>query len=83
MSYLHVNSVRKKLDNLPEIIKQKVDVLATAEAKKDAPFPSAEFFLEGYHIPYRISDSHKDGGLLVYVKETITSCQLSLPKFQC
>ena len=82
LSYLNVNSIRNKFENLREIIKQNVDVLAVAETKIDASFPSAQFFLEGYHSPYRLDISRKSGGLLVYVKATIPSRQLSLPKFQ-
>ena len=43
LSYLNVNSVRNTFDNLPEIIKQNVDVLA------DVSFPSVHLFLQGYH----------------------------------
>ena len=48
----------------------------------DASFPPVQFFLEGYHSPYRLDMSHESGGLLVCVKATIQSCQLSLLKFQ-
>ena len=82
LSYLSMNSVRNKFENLREIIKQNVDVLAVAETKIDASFLSAQYFLEGYHSPYRLDISRKSGGLLVYVKATIPSRQLSLPKFQ-
>ena len=36
LSYLNVNSIRNKLENLREINKQNVDVLAVAETKIDA-----------------------------------------------
>ena len=54
---------------MQEIIKQNIDVLPLQK-------------LEGYHSPYRLDMSRKSGGLLVYVKKTISSRQLSLPKFQ-
>ena len=38
LSYLNVNSIRNKFDNLQEIIKQNVDVLAVAKTKIDASF---------------------------------------------
>ena len=82
LSYLNINSIRNKFENLREIVKQNVDVLAVGETKIDTSFPSAQFFLEGYHSPYRPDISRKSGGLLVYVKTTIPSRQLSLPKFQ-
>ena len=77
-----MNSIKNILENLREIIKQNVDVLAVAETETDASFPSAQFFLEGYHSPFRLDISRKSCGLLVYVKATIPSRQLSLPKFQ-
>ena len=77
-----MNSIRNKVENLREIIEQNVDVLAAADTKIDASFPSALFFLEGYHSPYRLNISRRSGGLLVYVKATIPSRQLSLSKFQ-
>ena len=77
-----MNSIRNKVENLREIIEQNVDVLAVAETKIDASFPSAQFFLEGYYSPYRLDISRKSCGLLVYVKATIPSRQLSLSKFQ-
>ena len=57
-------------------------MLAVAESKIDASFPSAQFLFEIYHSPYRLDISPKSGGLSVYVKATIPSRQLSLPKFQ-
>ena len=41
-----------------------------------------QFFLEGCHSPYRLGISRKNGCLSVYIKGTIPSRQLSLPKFQ-
>ena len=70
LSYLNVN----KFGNLREII--------VAETKIDASFPSAQFFFEGYRSLYRFESSRKSCGLLVLVKATIPSRQLSLPKFQ-
>ena len=73
-----MNSIRSKFENLREIIKQNVDVLAVAETKTDASFPSAQFFLEEYHSPYRLDISRKRGGLLVYVKATIPLLNIHL-----
>ena len=73
-----MNSIRNKFENLREIIKQNVDVLAVAETKIDASFSSAQFFLEQYHSPYRLDISRKSGGLLVYVKATIPLLNIHL-----
>ena len=57
-------------------------MLAAVETKIDTSFSSTQFFLEGYHSPYRLDIPRKSGTLLVYVKVTIPSCQLFLPKFK-
>ena len=69
LSYLNVKTIRDKLENLQEIIKQDVDVLAVAETKADSSFPSAHFFLDGYLSLYRLDISRDSDGLLVYVKQ--------------
>ena len=82
LSYLNVKTIRDKLENLQEIIKQDVDVLAVAETKADSSFPSAHFFLDGYLSLYRLDISRDSDGLLVYVKAIKPSCHFSLSKFQ-
>ena len=54
-------------------------MLAVADTKIDSSFPSAQSFLEWN---YSLYISHKSSGLLVYIKATLRSRQLSLPKFQ-
>ena len=41
LSNLNMTSIRNKSDNLREIMKQNVDVLAVAETKIQVSFPSA------------------------------------------
>ena len=53
-SYININSIRNKLDNLQSIINNTVDVLALAESKIDNSFPSSQFNLKGYKKPYRL-----------------------------
>ena len=40
-------------------------------------FPTAQFLVDGYKEPARKDRSKHGGGLLVYVKEDITSCLLT------
>ena len=56
LSYLKVNSIRKKFDDLKLTIN--ADILCIAETKIDEIFPTAQFLC--------ISD--KQGGLLIYIK---------------
>ena len=66
-----------KFTDLQTIINGNVDIVSVAETKLDASFPSAQFTLERYHIPYRLDINNKSGGILVYVKSSIPSRCLS------
>ena len=53
LSYLNINSIRKKFDGLKLIVNENVDILCITETKIDESFPTAQFLLPGYHKPYR------------------------------
>ena len=76
-SYLNINSIRKKLDDLKLIITENVDILCIAATKIDESFPTAQFLWSGYHKPYRLDISDKQGGLLIYIKAHLPSRLLS------
>ena len=65
--------MRNKFTDLQTIINGNVYIVSVAETKLDASFPSAQFTLEGYHISYRLIINNKSGGILVYVKSSISS----------
>ena len=44
-----------------------------SETKIDSSFPSVQFILAGYATPYRLDRNANGGGILLYVKEDITS----------
>ena len=52
--YLNINSVRKKISDLQEVINGNVNIVSITETKTDASLPSAQFVLDGYHLPYRM-----------------------------
>ena len=76
-SYLNINLIRKKFDNLKLIINENVDILCISETKIDESFPIAQFLLPGYHKPDRLDISDKQGGLLIYIKAHLPSRLLS------
>ena len=62
LSYLNINSIRKKFDDLKLIVNENVDIICIAEAKIDKSFPTAQFLLPRYHKPYRlIYQTNKEG----------------------
>ena len=76
ISYINVNSIRNKLDDLNEVVSNNVDILCIAETKLDNSFPEAQFILNGYKKTYRLDISASSGGLLTYVNTMIPSRQL-------
>ena len=56
---------------LSEMIKGFVDVFMISETKLDDSFPGGQFFIEGYHTPFRFDRNGNAGGILIYVRENI------------
>ena len=76
-AYLNINSVRNKFENFKEIRNGNKDIFAIVETKLDGSFPTSQFELEGYYSPFRLDITKQGGGLLVYLKSSIPSRQLS------
>ena len=75
--YLNTNSVRNKFENFKEIINGNVDVFTIGETKLDGSFPTSRFGPEGYYSSFCLDIAKPNGGLLVYIKSSIPSRQLS------
>ena len=76
-AYLNINSIRNKFENFKEIINGNVDIFTIAETKLDGSFPTSQFELEGYYSPFPLDITKQSGGLLVYIRSSIPSRQLS------
>ena len=63
--------MRNKFSDLQEVINGNAGVVSIAETRIDASLPSAQFVLDGYHLPYRMDMTEQKGGILVYVKYSI------------
>ena len=50
-SYLNINSIRNKFENLCELVAGNVDILCIAETKLDHLFPNSPFLIPGFHKP--------------------------------
>ena len=82
LGYLNINSVRNKIEGLFSLIENYFDVICIAETKLDSSFPKGQFYISGYKTPFRLDISDKSGGLLVYVKQGLSSvclAKFSLP----
>ena len=76
-SYLNINSLRNKFENLCELVADNVDILCIAETKLDPSFSNSQFLIPGFHKPLRINVSSRRGGLLVYIKPFFPSKMLA------
>ena len=72
-SYININSIRNKFENLCDIVGNNVDVLSIAETKINSSLPNAQFLLPGFHEPLWFDINHRSGGLLVYIKASFPS----------
>ena len=73
VGHLNINSLRNKFEALQFIINRNLDVILLTETKLDDSFPSAQFMLKNFGIPYRLDRNSNGGGLLLYVREDIPS----------
>ena len=65
IAYLNINSLRNKVIDLGEILKDLLlDYIVISENKLDESFPNSQFKLNGYEARAR-RDRHKHGGGLI------------------
>ena len=78
---LNVNFLVSKFDELKLIGQGIFDILIINETKLDAFFPVNQFFINGFSTPYRLDRNQNGGGIIIYVREDITSKMLTKHKF--
>ena len=57
------------------------DILIINEMNLDASFPVNQFFIKDFSTPYRLDQNRRGGGIIIYVREHITSKMLKKHKF--
>ena len=80
---LNINSLRYKFDALKTIIRGKMDILVITETKLDDTFPTNQFLIDGFSLPYRFNRDRrgdKGGGVFIYVREDIPCRELKSHK---
>ena len=70
---LNINFKSNKFDQLKLFVRGKVDTLVITGTKLDSTFPTSQFLIEGYNEPYRFDRNRTGGGVLIYVREGISS----------
>ena len=64
---LNINSLRNKIDDLKALISGKLDILVITESKLDSTFPTNQFLIDGFSVPFRW-DRHSRGSLYMSEK---------------
>ena len=73
LGHVNVNSVRNKFHALTYITDNNIDIILISETKIDDAFPTAHFFNKGFRARYRQGRNRTGGGLVLLVREDVTS----------
>ena len=73
LSYINVNSMRNKLDDLKLRLGKSLYIICISEARLDETFLAAQIATEGLSKPYRLDVTSNSRGLLFYVKANLPS----------
>ena len=79
-AHLNISSVKNNIDLLAEQGASNIDVFMIPGTKIDESFPVGNVLLPGFSVPYRFNRDSNGGGILLYVREDITSNFLTLEK---
>ena len=70
LSYINVNSIRNKLDDLKFFLGKSLEIICVSKTKLNETFPTTQFAMEGF----RPSGYHiKQWRFLIYVKANLSS----------
>ena len=71
--HLNINSIRKKVDNLPHMTGKKIDILMISESKLNDTFPTSQVFqlvkfsnLSSFKEPFSLDRSRNKGAILLF-----------------
>ena len=73
LGQLNINSIRNEFSFLATQIGNNLDIVLISETKLDDTFPTAQFLLDRFRKPSRLDRCLKGGGLLLFVRDDISS----------
>ena len=74
---LNINSLPIKFAQPQEIVLKYVDILILTETKLDDSFPTSQFMVDGFSMPYRQDRNRNGGGIMIYIRDDIPSILLT------
>ena len=75
------NSIWSKFDQPKELILKHVNILLVCKTKLDETFPSSQFHMYGFSLPYTLDRNRNGRGVMIFVKEDIPSKALTKHNF--
>lgn len=78
---MNVASLPNKMDELRDVVRDRLDILVLTETHLDSSFPTEQFLLDGFKIPYRQDRNKNGGGIMIYIREDIPSKVLNKHTF--
>ena len=78
VGHFNINSLRYKFEELKDIVKSNVDIIILSETKIDDSFPTNEFLINGFSVPFRADRNKNGGGILVYIRDNIRAILLQI-----
>ena len=54
---MNINSIRNKFETLVSPVTSDIDILMISETKIDESFPLSQFMIDGFSIPYPVTET--------------------------
>ena len=70
---LNLNSIRNKFEQLKETVLKYIDILFVTETKLDETFLESLFLMDVFPKPYRLDRNKDGGGVMIFIRDTISS----------
>ena len=67
---LNINAIRNKFEQLKETV---LEILVVTETKLDETFLESLFLMDGFSKPYRLDRNKNGGGVMIFIRDTISS----------
>ena len=64
---------RHKFEQLKETVLKYIDILVVTETKLDDTFLESLFLMDGFSKPYRLDRNKNGGGIMIFIRDTISS----------
>ena len=70
---LNINSIRNRFEQIKEIVLKYIDILVVTETKLDETFLEFLFLMDGFSKPYRLDRNKNGGGIMIFIRYTVSS----------